>query len=334
MDTTGGMAILGSPMYMAPEQVRASKHVDARADVWAIGVLLQELLTARPVFHAETITALSAAIVADPPTPLRTLRAEAPAELEAVIMGCLEKDPARRIPDVTDLARALEPFAAARPITRSIAPSGSNPRVVHSSGPPTSKPPDVLGATVFASADASGAATKPSPGAQPPPKSRTPLFVLVAVIALGGAGAAAYWYQTRPHHDVTASVDAATAASDAATLATVSSSVAPIISTPDAGGGRRCRAEKAATLALPGHVHYAYVGGGKTAAIAARATVTDDAGAHEAAFIGRTWAARSSCTRRSTRTSWAPTCASSRSAATLRTSSSGARACARATTLD
>ena len=110
---TSTSAIMGSPLYMSPEQVRSSKTVDARSDVWALGVILQELLTGAPSYEAETASALMAMIAADPPTPLRQRRPDAPPQLEATILRCLEKDRARRLPNVAELARAIAPFAAA-----------------------------------------------------------------------------------------------------------------------------------------------------------------------------------------------------------------------------
>ncbi len=105
-------ASMGSPSYMSPEQVRSSKDVDARSDIWAMGATLYELLTGRPPFEAETFSALCAAIMVDAPAPLRKLRPDAPAALEKVILRCLEKDPNKRFADVAAFAQALAPFAS------------------------------------------------------------------------------------------------------------------------------------------------------------------------------------------------------------------------------
>ena len=111
---TGSRVVLGSPAYMSPEQIRSAKTVDARTDVWSLGVILFELLTGERAFAGDSASARLAAITADPPRSLRDLRPELPAALEAVILGCLEKDTARRTPSVAALARALAPFAPAR----------------------------------------------------------------------------------------------------------------------------------------------------------------------------------------------------------------------------
>jgi len=107
-------SVLGTPGYMAPEQLRSSKHVDARTDIWALGVILHELLTGHLAFHATTAPEMYAAILGSPPEPLRQARPDAPPGLEAVIAHCLEKDPARRFSSVGELAAALVPFAPAR----------------------------------------------------------------------------------------------------------------------------------------------------------------------------------------------------------------------------
>jgi serine/threonine-protein kinase len=135
MQMTASAAIMGSPQYMSPEQIRSSKNVDARADVWALGTILHELLTGSPAYVADTVPGLLAMIVADPPPPLSAARADAPGELEAIILRCLEKDRERRYPSVAALARALERFATAetKPLVRRIS------RVLGEDAPPATE---------------------------------------------------------------------------------------------------------------------------------------------------------------------------------------------------
>jgi serine/threonine-protein kinase len=104
-------AIIGSPLYMSPEQMRSSRGVDARSDVWALGVVLFELLTTHPPFESETLTELCLMIVSDPPRSLLELRPDAPTGLAQVILRCLRKDPAERFANAAELAAALKPYA-------------------------------------------------------------------------------------------------------------------------------------------------------------------------------------------------------------------------------
>ena len=104
-------SVLGTPGYMAPEQLRSSKHVDARTDIWALGVILHELLTGRLAFQGTTIPEVYAAILSSPPESLRSVRPDAPPQLEAILVRCLEKDAARRFSNVGELAAALVYFA-------------------------------------------------------------------------------------------------------------------------------------------------------------------------------------------------------------------------------
>jgi eukaryotic-like serine/threonine-protein kinase len=105
---------LGSPLYMSPEQMNASREVDARADIWALGVILFELIAGKTPFHAEQMQTLCTRVFFGEPTPIASLRADVPAGLEAVILQCLEKERDRRWPNVADLAAALAPFAEAQ----------------------------------------------------------------------------------------------------------------------------------------------------------------------------------------------------------------------------
>jgi serine/threonine-protein kinase len=114
IDLTRTAAMIGSPLYMSPEQIRDPRTVDHRADIWSLGVVLHKLLTGQAPFAGQTTTALCAAVAADAPTALRSHAAELPERLEAIILCCLEKRPDRRYQNVASLARDLARFASAR----------------------------------------------------------------------------------------------------------------------------------------------------------------------------------------------------------------------------
>ena len=144
------MMPMGTPAYMSPEQIRSTGDVDARTDIWALGCVLFELLTGACVFDAPTLMQLGAAILERDPLPLRQLVKDAPAELEAVIQKCLQKDVSKRYQNVAELAVALYPFGPRRAriwversthLLRSTNP-GSIPLEIGSVPPPALK--DVL----------------------------------------------------------------------------------------------------------------------------------------------------------------------------------------------
>ena len=104
--------ILGSPIYMSPEQLRNTRSVDRRTDIWSLGSVLYELLTKHHPFEAESMPTLCAMIAADEPKTIGAFRSDVADELEGVVMRCLEKQPQGRFGSVADFARALVPFAA------------------------------------------------------------------------------------------------------------------------------------------------------------------------------------------------------------------------------
>jgi len=113
-------AITGSPLFMSPEQA-SGEQVDARSDIYALGVVMYYLLTGRAPFSGENPMRLLLAHVQQTPPPPSELVPDVPADLEAIVLRCLEKDPARRFPDTESLRSALEDCASAGLWTREMA---------------------------------------------------------------------------------------------------------------------------------------------------------------------------------------------------------------------
>ncbi|WP_437775171.1 protein kinase domain-containing protein [Sorangium sp. So ce1097] len=129
LEMTTARSVMGSRRYMAPEQMLTPKDVDLRADLWALGVVLYQLVSGSLPFGAETLEQLVLVVTEQAPRPLRSARADLPEGFEEIVMRCLEKNRARRPASARELSAALAPFALSGP------PDATLPTAVHRSHP-------------------------------------------------------------------------------------------------------------------------------------------------------------------------------------------------------
>lgn len=160
--TTSG-AVLGSPLYMSPEQIRADRDLDARCDIWGLGVILYQLTTGCLPFDCGSVVQSLAMILERSPPPPSERAPGLPKALDAVILRCLEKRHANRYADVGELARDLLPFAppSTAPLVERVG------RVI--AGNPRSKP-----AASPRGSDVSGCASTIAVSPQKPPGAPVP----------------------------------------------------------------------------------------------------------------------------------------------------------------
>ncbi len=223
--------VLGSPTYMSPEQVKNSKRVDERSDVWSLGVSLYELLTAAEPFGADTIPEIFVNVLTTTPATPDQLVPGIPPELSAIVMRCLEKEPSARFQNVGELANALARYGTGK--VTSVAPTwGDKERAPDSSSslvsrlsaptPPPFQPMLIASSTTRmpqpATAPPMSISSRAPTGLSatiaesPPQKSNRALGIglsLAAVAMLMVAGAGTAWWKLRRAHAITATASAA-----------------------------------------------------------------------------------------------------------------------------
>jgi serine/threonine-protein kinase len=265
---TSTSTMMGSPLYMSPEQLNSARDVDARTDVWSIGIILFELLTGRVPFIAETIPQLCVAILHSPPTSPRSLRDDVPPALEAAILRCLEKDRSLRTSSVADFANDLMPFAPThsgvsfeRIIHLASSSQGgwskarSQATTTPGRGPRTELAPAGLTASAWGHTDA---------GAKRP--SRRLLVVGGSAAALAVVAGTIFALRSTPAPVATPSAQAPTASSAPARLPTVVEPQPPSREEPPVEPPPRASAEPVDSVTQPSPVPPAPPGPPRTAA--------------------------------------------------------------------
>ena len=224
-------ALMGSPLYMSPEQMGSSKAVDARSDVWALGVVLYEMLSGAPPFNGETLPQVCGMVMNEPPPPLVACAPGLPPLLYQVVDRCLEKQPPMRYQSVAELAQALEPLASLRgrqSVERILRVQG----FVRTDQP--TAPPSITGPVAQATTGPQQGTYAPWGETKPPvaPRRNSAPFVAVAAVALGLAGAG-WWFVLRPAATITQQqlASAATAAAPPAAAAPPQATAAATVDT-------------------------------------------------------------------------------------------------------
>lgn len=110
-------SVMGTPVYMSPEQAAGRKDLDHRTDIYAVGAILYEVLTGRLPFTGDTYNEVLAAVLTAELKPPRDLRPDLPPKLDAAICRALARDPNRRFPSALDMLKALKPFAPASAVS-------------------------------------------------------------------------------------------------------------------------------------------------------------------------------------------------------------------------
>ena len=201
-DLTGAGRMLGTPDYIAPEQIDDAQKADIRADIYSLGCTLYFLLTGAPPFQAKNLFELLRQHRQDDPRPLNLVRPEVPAELAAVVAKMMAKEPGKRFPTPADVAKALAPFVAKpaaapakRPSPVAVPPASAPAPTV--AAPVPSPAPVVTDWETMVEQSTAPSAPSPPPHRAPPapepvarepvrrPRRRRPAWV--GPVAVGGA---------------------------------------------------------------------------------------------------------------------------------------------------
>ena len=234
---------MGSPLYMSPEQMRSSRDVDLRSDIWSLGVILFELAAGKTPFSGSTFPELCASVLGSAPRPLREFRPDAPEGLEQVIIKCLEKEPWDRYKSVAELAKALLPFAPDRSrvvverigkiLERAGMPSFHDMDVTVTAGSVTASAPAAATSTdVGARTASSWAGTQGGEDAPSAPKSKFFLGLGAAAVVAAGIGLAFFAKSTSA--DTEASAAAAQPSATASQVAAKTAEVPEVLPAPPA----------------------------------------------------------------------------------------------------
>jgi serine/threonine-protein kinase len=179
---TRTQTVMGSPAYMSPEQLRSSRDVDARSDIWSLGIVLYELVSGRQPFTGQTFSEICLKVGMDPLPPLAM--PYLPPGFAAVVATCLEKDPRQRYQNLAELTAALAQFVPEPSRVSAVRVS----RVLNVA-------PDSIRTVATAAVPASPTTLWSASGQMTAPPARTRrgrLWIGVGLVALAAAAGLAY----------------------------------------------------------------------------------------------------------------------------------------------
>ena len=252
---TSTATIMGSPSYMSPEQLKSTKEVDERADVWSLGAVLYEALTGSPAFRGESLPQVCAMIASEDPIPPSARRGDLPEALEQSILRCLDKNPATR-ESLVALARTLARFVPERG-------KASLDRIEATVAGLDGKGADDL--PVLSLGRGSDTRTRTARGRKAPPREGHPVLrtlFLVGVCAVSGFAIYRHWFRREAASlmntasSVASAVEAAlppAASESAASAAPSASASAP--PAPSSAPSASAAAAKTAPSAAPAKAH-------------------------------------------------------------------------------
>jgi serine/threonine-protein kinase len=181
---TSGM--MGSPLYMSPEQLNSARDVDTRTDLWALGVILFEMLTGKQPFYAEDLPQLIVQILNVKPQPLVQLRQDTPPGLQEVIEKMLAKNRDERYSNIGEVVQALAQFGSSRchlSVDRVSRLMGSMQGMATARNPLSNTGPGDQprgSAAINLNTNSPWAGTKPNQTSPGTPSSKAPLFAMIA----------------------------------------------------------------------------------------------------------------------------------------------------------
>ena len=207
--STGGLqltqegAALGTPYYMPPEQIRGESNLDARADVYALGVILYECLSGVRPFEAETLAHLAILIHTGQPTAIAQHRSDLPPGFAELVHRAMATDRGQRLPSAGDLRSALERYGAVAfrsQIRHSALPPAVASPTSMTTTPSTAPPPSIAPARSIPARSLSTSAAGVSLRQPAPTKAPAPVLLVASALALAlvaALGGGLWWFHAR-----------------------------------------------------------------------------------------------------------------------------------------